>query len=88
MSAGLVPLVSESTGTRQLVRDVSDRLIAPLDAGQIAERISWYFGLPTDARKRLSEWSRTAAQPYTEEAATARYQATFAAMCRDLGLAR
>jgi glycosyltransferase involved in cell wall biosynthesis len=86
MSAGVVPLVSEWTGTRQIVSEISDRLIAPLDVAEIAERISWYFGLDRETREQLSARSRAAASPYTEEAATAHYQATFAALCRDLGI--
>jgi glycosyltransferase involved in cell wall biosynthesis len=86
MSAGLVPLVSEFTGTRPIVANVSDQLIAPLDPAVIAERITWYFGLDTKIRRQLSDRSRSAATPYTEEAATAHYQATFMALCEDLGL--
>jgi glycosyltransferase involved in cell wall biosynthesis len=86
MSAGLVPLVSKSTGTRQVVSNISDYLIAPLDSAEIAERISWYFGLDAEVREQLSQASRLEAKPYTEDAATAHYQATFASVCEDLGL--
>jgi glycosyltransferase involved in cell wall biosynthesis len=88
MNAGLVPLVSEWTGTRQIVGQVSDRLIAPLDAAEIAERISWYFGLDADDRGELSRRSRIAAAPYNQQAATAHYTATFDKICEDLGLVR
>jgi len=86
MSAGVSPLVSEWTGTKQLVAEVSDRLIAPLDAAEIATRISWYFALDAEERLRLSRRSRAAARPYTEQAAGAHYQATFARICEDLGV--
>jgi glycosyltransferase involved in cell wall biosynthesis len=86
MSAGLVPLVSEWTGTRQIVSEVCYRLIAPLDAAEIAERISWYFALDADDRSQLSGRSRVEAKRYTEQAATAHYHETFATMCADLGL--
>jgi glycosyltransferase involved in cell wall biosynthesis len=86
MAAGLVPLVSEWTGTRQIVAEVTDRLVAPLDAAEIATRISWYFALSHEQRRRLSRLSRAAAQGYTEQAATAHYQETFTRICEDLGL--
>lgn len=86
MTAGVVPLISEVTGTRQLVRDVSEHLIAPLDGAEIARRIAWYFALTSSERAELSDRSRTAAAPYTEQSATAHYVSTFAQMCRDIGL--
>jgi glycosyltransferase involved in cell wall biosynthesis len=87
MSAGVVPLVSDWTGARQAVAEVCDRLIAPLDAEEIARRISWYFALDAEERQRLSERSRTAARAYTEEAAAAHYKTTFNRICEDLGVA-
>jgi glycosyltransferase involved in cell wall biosynthesis len=86
MSAGLVPIVSEWTGTWQVVNEVSDRLIAPLDASEIAERISWYFALDPATRHELSARSRSAAAEYTEETATGHYQETFGRICEDLGV--
>jgi glycosyltransferase involved in cell wall biosynthesis len=88
MSAGVSPLVSEWTGTKQVVAEVSDRLIAPLDAASIADRIAWYFALDAEERRELSRRSRAAAGPYTEQAAAAHYQATFARIYEDLGLVR
>ena len=86
MTAGLVPIVSEWTGTRQIVKEVDRRLIAPLDAREIAERISWYFGLPSDERDRLSQASRRAVAGYTEETARAHYQEVFESICADLAV--
>jgi glycosyltransferase involved in cell wall biosynthesis len=88
MTAGVVPLVSEWTGTRQVVAHVSDRLIAPLEPQAIAERIFWYFGLDSGERARLSDMARAAVRGYTESAAKARYQAIFAAIYEQLGVAR
>jgi glycosyltransferase involved in cell wall biosynthesis len=86
MTAGLVPMVSEWTGTRQIVREIDERLIVPLDASEIAARIRWYFGLGRDERLRLSRRSREAVAGYTQEAAVEHYRKTFATACRDLGL--
>jgi glycosyltransferase involved in cell wall biosynthesis len=86
MTAGLVALVSEWTGTRQIVELVDPRLIAPLDAREIADRISWYFDLPSDERNRLSQASRSAAGGYTEESARAHYREVFERIRADLAL--
>jgi len=85
MAAGVVPLVSEWTGARQLVIDVCEKLIAPLDAAEIAARIAWYFALPSEERQRLSERTRYVARGYTEDRAAEHYRATFQAMYKELG---
>lgn len=86
MTAGVVPIVSEWTGTRELASDVSPDLVVRLEAAAIADRINWYFDLEPEERRRLSDASRRAAARYTEPAAVEHYRATFAAMCDDLGV--
>lgn len=86
MMAGLVPLVSDWTGTKQIVAQVDQRLIAHLEHDVIAERILWYFALSAQERRRLSDLGRVAAGPYTAEAATAHYKTTFERLCADLGV--
>ena len=86
MTAGLVPIVSEWTGTRQIVGEVDARLIAPTDPSSIAERIEWYFDLDESERRRLAVECRRLAQAYTEEKARSHYKKTFTAACRDFGL--
>jgi glycosyltransferase involved in cell wall biosynthesis len=88
MFAGLVPLISEWTGTRQIVTQISDRLVAPLDAREIARRILWYFALDPGERQRLSRLSQEAVAPYNQEAASVHYAATLDRICADLGLAQ
>jgi glycosyltransferase involved in cell wall biosynthesis len=86
MTAGLVPIISDWTGTSQIVRKVDERLIVPLDVAEITARIRWYFALGPDERARLSQRCREAVGGYTQEAAILHYQETFAALCRDLGV--
>jgi glycosyltransferase involved in cell wall biosynthesis len=86
MTAGLPPIVSEWTGTRQIVREVDSRLIVPLEAAEIAERIHWYFGLDPEERAQLSQRCREAVAGYTQEAAIEHYRETFASLCGDLGV--
>jgi glycosyltransferase involved in cell wall biosynthesis len=86
MTAGLVPIVSEWTGTRQIIEEVDAKLIAPMDPAGIAEKIGWYFALDGSERKRLATECRRLARGYTEETARAHYRETFTTVCRDLGL--
>ena len=88
MTSGVVPLISEWTGTRQIVYDVCPRLIAPLEASEIARRITWYFALDAEERLRLSHASREAVVAYTEQAAIRHYETTFDLICDQLGVRR
>lgn len=88
MAAGIVPIVSEWTGSREVVSQVSEELIAPLDEKVIAERIEWYFALPKERRQTLSDRCREVASKYTEELATEHFAATFNTMLSDFGLPR
>jgi glycosyltransferase involved in cell wall biosynthesis len=87
MTAGMVPIVSEWTGARQVVGEVDSRLIVPLQAEELASRILWYFALDSDERLRLSQRCREAVANCTEEAAVLHFQETFSAICDDLGIA-
>jgi glycosyltransferase involved in cell wall biosynthesis len=65
MAAGLPCIVSEWTGTREAVEQVHPRLVVPLDVRAAADSIEWYFGLPLEAKRSLSERSREIAKNYT-----------------------
>ncbi len=67
MIASVPPLISQWTGNRKSVREVDERLIVPLDANVIAERILWYFSLKSSERKYLSQKSREVAIRNHEE---------------------
>jgi glycosyltransferase involved in cell wall biosynthesis len=69
MCAGVPAIVSEATGTRQVVRDVDETMVVPLDADAAAERVVGYFASSQDARAQRSEAARSVALTYTEERA-------------------
>lgn len=84
MCAGVVPIVSEWTGAREVVERVSGDLVVPLDAEAISERILWYFGLDDSARRGLSDRCREIISEFTEEAADRRFEEAFGRMAKDL----
>lgn len=85
MTAGLVPIVSEWTGTKQLVQDISEKLIVPLEVEEIANRIIWYFNLPLDQKFTLSEKAKKVSSDFTEEKAVEHYRETFLKIiCQDI----
>lgn len=53
--AGVPVLLSEHTGTKEVVCKIDERLVVPMDAVSAAKGIEWYFDLPLEAKKNLSE---------------------------------
>lgn len=88
MCAGIPSIVSEWTGAREVVEQVSSNLIVPLDARTISQRIEWYFALSSLEREALSVKARNVAAQYSEERALAHFRATFDQMLNDLALAQ
>lgn len=77
MSAGIPCIVSDVTGTCDIVNSVDKEMVLPLDAYVLANAISRYFTLSAAERLRLSDAFRLAASDYTEENAVNHYQDTF-----------
>lgn len=55
MLFGVPAIVSEATGTKEIVSFVDKKLIIRLDAKELAKRICWYMGLPYKQKLKLSE---------------------------------
>jgi glycosyltransferase involved in cell wall biosynthesis len=75
MCAGVPPLVSEWTGTKEAVAQVDDRLVVPLDPVVAADRVAWYLSLPVAARKAMSDRAREVGRQFTEARAFDVFQA-------------
>jgi glycosyltransferase involved in cell wall biosynthesis len=84
MTAGLPTIVSEWTGTKEIVEKISPLLIVPLETSIISERILWYFNLSKEEKQKLSDKSRIAAGKFNEKDAIVHYQNTFKKICNDL----
>ena len=54
MYGGLPVLVSDQTGTIDVMEELDPRLVTSLHPKKIAEKIDWYFSLSEDERKTLS----------------------------------
>jgi glycosyltransferase involved in cell wall biosynthesis len=67
MCSGVPCIVSDQTGAKEAVLQVSTKMVTSVDASAVAEQILMYFGLPAEERSRLSGLSRRVAQKYTEE---------------------
>jgi len=74
MLAGVPAIVSEWTGAKEAVSQVSGLMVVPLEANATARSILQYFSLNADERKRLSERSREVASQYSEKRAMDAFQ--------------
>ena len=74
MTAGLPVIVSEWTGAKEVVVKACSELVVPLSTKAISSKIQWYFGLPMQRRKELSNACRRVSKPYTETNAIASFQ--------------
>ena len=69
MLAGVPAVVSEWTGAKEAVSQVSEAMVVPIEALAAAGAIVRYFGLAKDEREKLSQRSKEIAAYYTEESA-------------------
>lgn len=85
MAAGVVPIVSEWTGSKECVQKVSEELVVPLDETIIKQRILWYLNLSVEEKQRLSKKCRDVAMAYTEELAVKRFREMFLQVAGEIG---
>lgn len=77
MAAGVTPIVSEWTGSKEAVSKVSEELIVPLNVEEITKKINWYLHLSLDEKKKLSEKCRKVSNQYTEPLAIENFKTIF-----------
>lgn len=82
MRAGLPAVVTETTGARSAVSNVDDGLVVPPTPRALADAVCEYFDAPLDRRRALSQASRTASDPYTEERKTRQFREAFERVLR------
>ncbi|MCD6067380.1 MAG: group 1 glycosyl transferase [Bacteroidetes bacterium] len=83
MAGGLPVLVSEWTGTKEMVIKADPKFVVEMNAEEMAERISWFYSLDLPQRKEYSEKFRNLAAPYTEENAIKQYQHIFSSIANE-----
>lgn len=83
MTAGVPPIVSDWTGSREAVAKVSQELIVPLELNAIAEKVKWYLGLSLVQKQELSAKCKDVAAFYTEKNAVDNFREVFYKACND-----
>jgi len=82
MHAGLPLIVSNYTGTKQILKEVSSDLIINLSSEELAKKIIWFFGLSLEEKKNLSVKVKKAASNFTEATAIEHYRKTFGELAK------
>lgn len=77
MAAGVVPIVSDWTGSKEAVMKVSDELIVPLEIKAIAKKINWYLTLTLSQKQELSDKCKVVSKYYIEENAINNFKTIF-----------
>lgn len=67
MAAGLPVLLSESTGTKEIVKNISEDLVVSPIQNDVANALKRYFALSVKERKKLGESFRKEAKKYNEK---------------------
>ena len=65
MAAGLIPIVTEMTGAKDLVKQVDPSLIVPVDVDAISKRILEVLSMSIDEKKSLSEKAKQVAMEWS-----------------------
>ncbi len=77
MNAGLPVVISEYTGTKEIIKNIQDNLVIPLSSEGLARKIVWYFNLPMSEKQLISEKLLFCSEGWTEEKAIKLYRSTF-----------
>lgn len=84
MAAGVVSMVSEWTGAKEVVNKVSKDFIFPLSATAITKKIEAFFLLPPDSKKQYSTKCKELTSALSESAAIANFKEKFYTLLNQL----
>ena len=75
LRAGLPVMVSDWTGTKEVIEQIDERLVVPMDPAVASERIDWYFNLPLSDKMEFSNKGREVVGQFSAEKSCAEFQA-------------
>jgi glycosyltransferase involved in cell wall biosynthesis len=77
MRAGVVPLVTQTTGTRSEAREIDSSLVVTADKQALAAGVRHYFERDIDDRRRLSEAARNRGSTFDPDSRKAAFRDAF-----------
>lgn len=84
MRAGLPTVVTSSTGSRSVVGDLSDDLIAEPNPDAIADTIAAYFATPVDKRVELSSTARSIGSGFDKNTRQAHFRQELCGLLQEI----
>lgn len=84
MLAGVPAIVSDETGTKEVVQKVRRDFVTKLDAEHVAQKILHYFSLKPKERESLSRRFRKAALPFSQKEQVRRFRKGYEKMMKKI----
>jgi len=84
MLTGIPAIVSTETGTKEVIQEVDDSYVVPLNTEMIAGKIIEYFSLPIDKKNELSMKFRNAAKKFNEHEQVQRFKKEYGNLLKSL----
>lgn len=84
MCAGLIPVVSTDTGTKEFVEKVDDQNVVPLSAHAFADRIMELFSIPEKQLESMSMLSRNVVADFFKKDFRKKFRDDFYKMIKDI----
>jgi glycosyltransferase involved in cell wall biosynthesis len=84
MAAGIPTIVSEETGTKEVVEKVRKDFVVPLNSAALANKIIEYFEMREDEKRKLGEEFRKAAEPFNEKEQLENFKKQFLDLVREI----
>jgi len=77
MLAGVLPVVTNMVGSKEVVEELGGDFISDVRADDIAEGIMRYFDLSLSQKKRISKRCRELAMKFDEETCSKKFRKVF-----------
>jgi len=77
MCAGLIPIVSENVGAKEMVHKLDSSLVVDLDSAKIAKKVIEIFEMPHHKKLKLSERAKEIGSRFTKERALKDFEYKF-----------
>lgn len=84
MLSGMIPIVSNLTGSQEVVEELCSELVVPLEIDIIVKKIQWVLSLNLKEKEKLSIRAKEIALKYSEENVVNQYKETFFKVVKDL----
>jgi len=88
MCSGLIPIITENVGSKEIVQKVYDRLIVKTQPKEIAERVIEVLNRPLKDKMHLSSMAMEEAKQFTKERSLAQFTKAFKTILSSSGQGR